>query len=57
MGLYTEKLLPTVARGLEAAGRPKDAIDRMIEIKLSYNRAPRTLTTPWPRSSPTSTPA
>ena len=40
MELYTDKLLPAVAEGLEAAGRPADAIDRMIEIKLSYDRDP-----------------
>jgi coenzyme F420-dependent glucose-6-phosphate dehydrogenase len=40
MDLYEEKLLPAVAEGLEAAGRPQDGIDRMIEIKLSYDRDP-----------------
>jgi coenzyme F420-dependent glucose-6-phosphate dehydrogenase len=40
MDLYTEKLLPAVKEGLEAAGRSDDAIDRMIEIKLSYDRDP-----------------
>jgi coenzyme F420-dependent glucose-6-phosphate dehydrogenase len=37
MDLYTDKLLPAVAEGLEATGRAADAIDRMIEIKLSYD--------------------
>ncbi len=37
MELYTEKLLPAVAEGAEAAGRSSDDIDRMIEIKLSYD--------------------
>ncbi len=36
MDLYTDKLLPAVAEGLEAADRPSDDIVRMIEIKLSY---------------------
>jgi coenzyme F420-dependent glucose-6-phosphate dehydrogenase len=36
MDLYTDRLLPAVVDGLAAAGRPVDAIDRMIEIKLSY---------------------
>jgi coenzyme F420-dependent glucose-6-phosphate dehydrogenase len=36
MDLYTDKLLPAVVDGLSAAGRPVDAIVRMIEIKLSY---------------------
>jgi coenzyme F420-dependent glucose-6-phosphate dehydrogenase len=35
--LYSEKLLPSVAAGLEAAGRPHDAIDRMIEMKVSFD--------------------
>ncbi|WP_404433842.1 glucose-6-phosphate dehydrogenase (coenzyme-F420) [Microbacterium lacus] len=36
MELYTEKLIPAVREGADAAGRDFDAIDRMIEIKLSY---------------------
>ncbi|PJJ71694.1 coenzyme F420-dependent glucose-6-phosphate dehydrogenase [Diaminobutyricimonas aerilata] len=40
MDLYTEKLLPAVAEGAEAAGRDAGAIDRMIEIKLSYDTDP-----------------
>jgi coenzyme F420-dependent glucose-6-phosphate dehydrogenase len=38
--LYEDKLLPAVDEGLAKAGRPKDAIDRMIEIKLSYDPEP-----------------
>ena len=37
MDLYTEKLLPAVARG--AADR-QDPLDRMIEVKISYDRDP-----------------
>ncbi len=33
--LYTETLLPALAEGLEKAGRASDAIDRMIEVKVS----------------------
>lgn len=36
MELYTEKLLPALREGAEAAGKDYDAIDKMIEIKLSY---------------------
>jgi coenzyme F420-dependent glucose-6-phosphate dehydrogenase len=35
--LYTETLLPNVAAGLQAAGRAPDAIDRMIEMKVSFD--------------------
>ena len=38
MELYTDKLLPAVAEGAEAAGRDASAIDRTIEIKMSYDR-------------------
>jgi coenzyme F420-dependent glucose-6-phosphate dehydrogenase len=38
MELYTEKLLPAVAEGEEAAEKPAGSVDRMIEIKLSYDR-------------------
>jgi coenzyme F420-dependent glucose-6-phosphate dehydrogenase len=34
--LYRDTLLPNVAAGVEAAGRP-DTIDRMIEMKVSYD--------------------
>lgn len=35
--LYADKLIPAVREGLEKAGRSDD-IDRMIEIKISYDR-------------------
>jgi coenzyme F420-dependent glucose-6-phosphate dehydrogenase len=35
--LYTQTLLPNVAAGLELAGRPANAIDRMIEMKVSFD--------------------
>jgi coenzyme F420-dependent glucose-6-phosphate dehydrogenase len=35
--LYTETLLPNVAEGLKVAGRPDDGIDRMIEMKVSFD--------------------
>jgi coenzyme F420-dependent glucose-6-phosphate dehydrogenase len=35
--LYSEQLLPSVDAGLEAAGKPKDSIDRMIEMKVSFD--------------------
>ncbi|WP_030484433.1 glucose-6-phosphate dehydrogenase (coenzyme-F420) [Nocardioides aequoreus] len=38
MELYTDKLLPAVVEGAEAGGRDPHGIDRMIEIKLSYDR-------------------
>jgi coenzyme F420-dependent glucose-6-phosphate dehydrogenase len=37
MELYTEQLMPAVQEGAEGVGRPSDSIDRMIEIKLSYD--------------------
>lgn len=37
MELYTEQLIPAVKEGAEKAERDFDAIDRMIEIKLSYD--------------------
>ena len=40
MELYTDKLLPAVAEGAQAAGRDAAAIDRTIEIKMSYDRGP-----------------
>ncbi len=40
MELYTDKLLPAVAAGAGAAGRDPAALDRMIEIKLSYDTDP-----------------
>jgi coenzyme F420-dependent glucose-6-phosphate dehydrogenase len=38
MDLYTGKLLPAVAEGAAAADRDPATIDKMIEIKLSYDR-------------------
>jgi coenzyme F420-dependent glucose-6-phosphate dehydrogenase len=40
MELYNDSLLPAVAKGADQAGRRLDAIDRMIEIKLSYDTNP-----------------
>lgn len=40
MDLYTEKLLPAVEEGAAAAGRDSSTLDRMIEIKLSYDPDP-----------------
>jgi coenzyme F420-dependent glucose-6-phosphate dehydrogenase len=40
MDLYTEKLIPGLTEGAEAAGRDPAGVDRMIEIKLSYDRDP-----------------
>ncbi|MBS4728498.1 glucose-6-phosphate dehydrogenase (coenzyme-F420) [Mycobacterium sp. SM1] len=39
--LYTDKLLPAVSEGAAAAGRNVDDIDKMIEIKISYDPDPR----------------
>lgn len=36
MELYTEKLIPAVSKGAAAGGRSLGDLDRMIEIKLSY---------------------
>jgi coenzyme F420-dependent glucose-6-phosphate dehydrogenase len=36
--LYTETLLPNVTAGLEAAGRDGAGYDRMIEVKVSFDR-------------------
>lgn len=38
--LYADKLQPAVDEGLDAAGRDRAEIDRMIEIKISYDRDP-----------------
>ena len=35
--LYTEQLIPAVKEGAEKVGREFESIDRMIEIKLSYD--------------------
>ena len=37
MELYAETLLPAVAEGAEKAGRPAEAIEKMIEMKVSYD--------------------
>lgn len=39
--LYVEKLLPAVQEGAAKAGRDAAAVDRLIEIKLSYDRDPQ----------------
>lgn len=38
--LYTEKLIPAVLEGAAVAGRDADDIDKMIEIKMSYDPDP-----------------
>ena len=38
--LYEDKLIPAVDEGLDAAGRDRGAIDRMIEIKVSWDPDP-----------------
>lgn len=40
MELYTEKLMPALAEGAAKVGRTVDDIDRMIEIKISYDTDP-----------------
>jgi coenzyme F420-dependent glucose-6-phosphate dehydrogenase len=40
MDLYTEKLLPAVAEGAAKAERDPAEIDKMIEVKFSYDRDP-----------------
>jgi coenzyme F420-dependent glucose-6-phosphate dehydrogenase len=40
MDLYTEKLIPAVKEGAEKVGRDFAEIDRMIEIKISYDPDP-----------------
>nr|WP_324195732.1 LLM class flavin-dependent oxidoreductase [Nocardia elegans] len=40
MDLYTEKLMPAVTEGAEKVGRTLSDIDRMIEIKISYDTDP-----------------
>ena len=37
MELYTDTLLPAVAEGAEKAGRSVDGIEKMIEMKVSYD--------------------
>lgn len=38
---YTEKLMLAAAEGAEVAGRDVDSVDRMIEVKLAYDRDPK----------------
>jgi coenzyme F420-dependent glucose-6-phosphate dehydrogenase len=38
--LYEDRLVPAVDEGLEKAGRTPDAIDRMIEVKVSWDPDP-----------------
>ena len=40
--LYKDKLIPAMKEGAEAAGKNPDDIDRMIEIKISYDTDPGT---------------
>jgi coenzyme F420-dependent glucose-6-phosphate dehydrogenase len=40
--LYADKLIPAVAEGLTQSGRDATAIDRMIEIKISWDPDPAT---------------
>jgi coenzyme F420-dependent glucose-6-phosphate dehydrogenase len=35
--LYTEKLLPSVAEGAKAAGKDPDSLEKMIEVKVSFD--------------------
>jgi coenzyme F420-dependent glucose-6-phosphate dehydrogenase len=42
--LYRETLLPNVAAGLASAGRPADGLDRMIELKVSFDTDKQTAT-------------
>jgi len=37
MKLYQEELVPALNEGLEKAGRTPESLDRMIEVKLSYD--------------------
>src|ERR1044072_1064834 len=38
--LYKDKLIPAMREGAEAAGKDPDDVDRMIEIKISYDTDP-----------------
>jgi coenzyme F420-dependent glucose-6-phosphate dehydrogenase len=40
MELYNDKLMPALAEGAQRAGRDLDGIDKMIEIKISYDPDP-----------------
>jgi coenzyme F420-dependent glucose-6-phosphate dehydrogenase len=37
MALYQEQLVPAIEEGLAAGGRTADSLDKMIEVKLSYD--------------------
>jgi coenzyme F420-dependent glucose-6-phosphate dehydrogenase len=37
MALYQEELVPAINEGIEKAGRTPESLDRMIEVKLSYD--------------------
>jgi coenzyme F420-dependent glucose-6-phosphate dehydrogenase len=37
MELYSETLLPAVVEGAEKAGRSPDGVEKMIEVKVSYD--------------------
>ena len=37
MALYQEQLVPALEEGLAAGGRSADSLDKMIEVKLSYD--------------------
>lgn len=38
MELYTDKLLPAFSEGAQAAARDAQSLDRMLELKISYDR-------------------
>ena len=40
MGLYTGELIPAVTEGAEKVGRTLTDLDRMVEVKISYDRDP-----------------
>jgi len=40
MGLYRDTLVPALQEGMAMAGREPGSVDRMIEIKLSFDRDP-----------------
>lgn len=37
-GLYVDTLIPALEEGLEKAQRPADAVERLLEIKVSFDR-------------------
>lgn len=39
--LYEDKLLPAVAEGMTKAGKADGSVDKMIEMKVSYDRDPQ----------------